>query len=254
MPDPPAAPSLFSSGSALFLDFDGTLVDIAPRPDAVVVDPALPELLESLRTTLGGALAVVTGRPIADIDGFLPGLALDACGLHGLERRVGGRTWPLDLPDLQDEIDALERRLAPLGQVLVENKKVGVAVHWRLAPDAEGEARAAIDALAARLGPGYRIQDGKAVREIVPVAAGKGQGIRALLSVPPYRGRRPIFVGDDRTDEDGFAAANEVGGVSIKVGPGATAARFRVESPEGVRGLLGAWCTGSDDRSLLDQA
>jgi trehalose 6-phosphate phosphatase len=228
--------------AALFLDFDGTLVDIVPHPDAVIVDPGLPEVLTGLRSRLGGALAIVTGRPISDIDRFLPRLGLDVCGLHGLERRIGGIvSVPDGLRDLGPEVAALRRALAGHPGILIENKGISVAVHWRMAPEAEAEARAAIDDLARRLGPTHRVQEGKAVRELVPMAAGKGEAIRALMRMPPYRGRRPIFSGDDVTDEHGFAAVRDLGGATVKVGVGETGAERRVASPTELRSALAEW-------------
>lgn len=227
---------------ALFLDFDGTLVEIAATPDAVVVMPGLPELLSGLRARLGGALAIVTGRPVAGIDQFLPGLSLDACGMHGLERRLAGRTaFPDDLADLSPKIAQLRARLASHPGVIIEDKRVGVAVHWRTAPDAELDARAAIDDLARELGPAYKIQDGKAVSELVPARAGKGEGVRALMLSEPYTGRRPIFVGDDKTDEYGFAAVNDQGGISIKIGLGDTLANYRLSSTAAFRHVMEEW-------------
>ena len=228
-------------GLALFLDFDGTLVDIAERPEAVAIDPGLPALLQSLRQALGGALAIVTGRTIADVEGFLPGLGLDICGLHGFERRLAGTTAVPALPDLTADIGDLRARLGDRPGIVVEDKRIGVAVHWRMAPAFEEDAKAALDELAARLGPAYRVQDGKAVREILPAGAGKGRAIRDVMTVEPYRGRRPVFVGDDRTDEPGFDVVNAVGGVSIKVGAGPTIARHRMVSPAAVRRWLAAW-------------
>jgi trehalose 6-phosphate phosphatase len=213
------------AATAAFFDFDGTLVDIADRPEAVVVDPAIPDLLTRLRAACGGALAIVTGRPVAAVDGFLPDLDLDSCGLHGLERRVGGRV--LDAP--------------PLPSVSRE------ADHWRMAPEAEGEARALVDDLLRRLGPEYRLQQGKAVCEVVPARAGKGEAIRALMAEPPYRGRVPVFFGDDVTDEHGFGMVNALGGVGVKIGPGDTAAAWRIESPSALRALLNRWLSGSPD-------
>lgn len=223
---------------ALFLDFDGTLVEIAGRPDAVVVSPDLPALLDDLRASLGGALAVVTGRALADIDGFLPGLALDGCGLHGIERRIGGRSFSPDLPAIPAAIADLQRRFADRPGVIVEDKRVGVGLHWRLAPDEEADAKAAIIALARDLGSGYRVQDGKAVSEVVPIEAGKGAGIRAMMTHPPYADRCPIFAGDDRTDEDGFAAVLSLGGSAIKIGPGPTGADLHSASVETFRSWL----------------
>lgn len=232
----------------MFFDFDGTLVDIADRPDGVVVDPRLPDLLVGLRAACGGALAVVTGRPIAAVDGFLPGLELDACGLHGLERRVGGHS--LDAPALASvsaDAQVLRERLAHHPGIVIEDKGVSVAVHWRMAPEAEGEARRLVEDLLRRLGPGYRAQEGKAVCEVVPARAGKGEGIRALMAEPPYRDRVPAFFGDDVTDEHGFAAVNALGGVSVKVGPGESLAAWRIGSPAALRTLLQVWLMGPAD-------
>lgn len=228
----------------LFLDFDGTLVDIAERPDSVVVEAGLPALLDQLRDRLGGALAIVTGRTVADLDTYLPGF--DTCGLHGLDRRVAGRmTRPTDLSSLAPEVTAIRARFATRPGVLVEDKGVGVAVHWRTAPDAMEAVIAAVTELADRLGPGYRVQAGKAVREIVPVSAGKGGAIRDLCGTPPYLGRRPVFAGDDVTDEGGFSATNALGGVSVKVGIGPTAASHRAASTTAFRAWLAAFATGA---------
>lgn len=235
-----------SAAWALFLDFDGTLVDIAERPDDVVVGPGLLDLLLRLRLRAGGALAIVTGRTVADLEGFLPDGSLDVCGVHGLERRVAGLlSSPAGLAELRPEIARLTRAFADRPGILVEDKGVGVAIHWRMAPDAEHDAKAAIAELARRLGPAYRIQDGKAVRELVPAAAGKGAAIRALMTAPPYLGRRPIFVGDDRTDEDGFAAVDALGGTGVKVGPGPTGAGRRIARRAGVRPWLEGLVEGS---------
>jgi trehalose 6-phosphate phosphatase len=230
------------ANSALFLDFDGTLVEIAPTPDAVLVDPGLPELLSRLRDRLGGALAIVTGRPVAGIDHFLPGLDLDACGMHGLERRIAGHVvFPDDFADLSSQVARLRARLANHPGLIIEDKRIGVAVHWRTAPEGEEDARAAIDDLARELGPAYKIQDGKAVRELVSARAGKGEGIRALMRSEPYAGRRPVFVGDDKTDEHGFEAVNELNGVTVKIGPGDTLARHRLSSSAELRKVLETW-------------
>jgi trehalose 6-phosphate phosphatase len=236
------------AATAAFFDFDGTLVDIADRPEAVVVDPAIPDLLTRLRAACGGALAIVTGRPVAAVDGFLPDLDLDSCGLHGLERRVGGRVLDAPpLPSVSREAETLREKLSRHPGVVIENKGISVAVHWRMAPEAEGEARKLVNDLLRRLGPEYRLQQGKAVCEVVPARAGKGEAIRALMAEPPYRGRVPVFFGDDVTDEHGFGMVNALGGVGVKIGPGDTAAAWRIESPSALRALLNRWLSGSPD-------
>jgi trehalose 6-phosphate phosphatase len=229
---------------ALFLDFDGTLVEIVDRPDAVLVDPALPETLARLRERLGGALALVSGRSVATLDGFLAPFAGDAAGLHGVEYRVGGRFFPCDPgahPALRRGVERLHEAVAGWPGVLVEDKGCSVALHWRLAPDQAEDARALMMALAAELGAAYRIQAGKAVAEILPASSGKGPVIARLMEEAPYRGRRPVFVGDDLTDENGFAVVNALGGLSIRVGGGDTIAAARLPDPAALRAALPRW-------------
>lgn len=241
---------------ALFLDFDGTLVEIAPRPDQVVVDPDLGPALERLRDRLGGALAVVTGRPIGVIDDFLAPARFDVAGLHGVERRAGTRVTggrAEDHPELRARIGPLCAAVAGLQSVLIEDKGASVAVHWRLATPADAEqAEAAVKSVAADLGAAYRLQLGKAVGEIVPASAMKGSAIRAFSLEPPYAGRRAIFLGDDLTDEKAFATVNEDGGVSVRIGSADTIATRRLGNPEEVRALLYDWANGGpiDPESL----
>lgn len=233
---------------ALFLDFDGTLAEIAPRPDAVRVEPGLVETLESLRGRLGGALAIVTGRPVSVIDGFLAPARLDAAGLHGVECRVGGAiagSRAEDHPELRRQVAALQAERAALAGVLIEDKGASVAVHWRLASAADaGRAEALVKAAAEALGDAYRLQLGKAVGEIVPAQATKAHAIRTFLAQAPYAGRKPVFFGDDRTDEIAFASVQEDGGVAVRVGDGDTAAARRLPDPAAVRALLRGWAAG----------
>ncbi|POR41370.1 trehalose-phosphatase [Methylobacterium sp. V23] len=234
---------------ALYLDFDGTLVEIAPKPDQVRVDPALAPALEKLRTRLGGALAIVTGRPIRVIDDFLVPARFDVAGLHGVERRVDGVVSggsAEDHPALRAQVPALHAAVTDLEHVLIEDKGASVAVHWRLATPSDAAAgEEAVKAAAVALGSAYRLQLGKAVGEIVPASATKGHAIRALAENPPYAGRRAIFLGDDLTDEKAFAVINETGGVSVRIGGAETIASRRLIDPEDVRRLLYAWAEGA---------
>ena len=236
-----------SARYAVFLDFDGTLVEIAPTPDAVRVDPGLVPALGKLRDRLGGALAIVTGRPVAVIDDFLAPARFDVAGLHGAERRTGGETTGgADDPALRSEVDGLRHRLKPLGKVLIEDKGASVAVHWRLANPHDAQvAEATVKEAAAHLGQSYRLQLGKAVGEIVPASATKGHAIRTLSESPPYAGRRAIFLGDDRTDEIAFAIVNADGGISVRIGDEETVAARRLGTPSEVRALLAAWAEGA---------
>ncbi|WP_348645307.1 trehalose-phosphatase [Methylobacterium sp. BTF04] len=244
---------------ALYLDFDGTLVEIAPTPDQVRVDPALPAALERLRERLGGALAIVTGRPIGVIDDFLSPARFDVAGLHGVERRVDGVVsggTADDHPALRARIAGLVAAVTGLDAVLIEDKGASVAVHWRLAKSADAAAaEEAVKATAAALGSAYRLQLGKAVGEIVPALATKGHAIRAFAEHAPYAGRRAIFLGDDLTDEKAFAVVNEGGGISVRIGAADTIATRRLDHPEAVRRLLYSWADGAPiDPDALPQA
>jgi trehalose 6-phosphate phosphatase len=234
---------------ALFLDFDGTLVEIAERPDAVIVPPDLGGTLTALRDRLGGALAIVTGRSIAVIDAFLAPERLDVAGLHGVEYRLAGELFPCrpqDHPDLRRAIAALEQRFASEPGILIEDKGCSVALHWRLAPAAKDLATQTMTDMAAALGSSYRLQLGKAVAEVLPARATKGSIIRHFLTEGLYRNRRPIFVGDDLTDEQAFEAVDSIDGISIRIGPGPTRARYRVDGPSALREVLGRWARLTD--------
>lgn len=224
-----------SPACALFLDFDGTLVDIAPEPDAVVVPSGLVPTLAALQRYLGGAVAVVSGRPIREIDRFLAPLRLPVAGVHGAERRKAGGGF--DCAGAHP-LDAVERAAAALAagdaRLLVEHKRASIALHYRQAPDREADCIEAMQAAVER-SPGLTLLRGKMVVEAKPGGASKGSAIEAYLREPPFAGRRPVFVGDDVTDEAGFAAVQRLGGLGVKVGEGATVARQRLADPGALR-------------------
>jgi trehalose 6-phosphate phosphatase len=228
---------------AFFFDFDGTLVEIAPTPDGVQVQPDTLALLAELRTLTNGAVAVVSGRGIDSIDGFLGMPDLPVAGLHGAERRdANGDTQRVGFHD--ERLLRMERVLAEVVNtnpgMLLEIKGASLALHYRNAPDRERVARVATERLVADHPASYVLQPGKMVYEIKPKDVDKGRALRAFLDEPPFAGRKPVFVGDDLTDEKGFAVVNELGGVSIKVGGGETIARTRVESVSALTGWLAA--------------
>lgn len=230
--------------SALFLDFDGTLVDIVSRPDAVVVDPGLPKILSRLQKLLGGALAIISGRPISFLDERFGEYRFDMAGLHGLEHRIGGRLSlcdPDEHPLLRGLVERFEDIFASKPGLLIEDKGCSVAIHWRQAPHERDFALAAVHAALEALGSDYRVQAGKAVAEILPSAAGKGKVIERFLQSPPYLGRRPIFIGDDLTDENGFRTVNAHGGLSVRIGEGETVAKERLGTPDDLRHSLSVW-------------
>lgn len=226
---------------ALFLDFDGTLAELAPQPDAVTVPPELIETLSSLRLRLGGALAVISGRPIEQLDRLLAPLQLPCAGVHGVERRrADARLVRMELAvqasldRLAEQADALAARHPGL---LVERKPGALALHYRLAPAFEAACINLMERAVAD-DPTLALLHGKQVIEAKPQAASKGRAIEAYMHEAPFIGRKPLFVGDDVTDEAGFAAVQQLGGCGIKVGGGATQARLRVADPATLRAWL----------------
>lgn len=224
---------------ALFLDFDGTLTELAPTPDAVTIDPALRSVLAALEEGLGGALAIVSGRPLSEIDALL-GIGLPGAGVHGLELREtrGGAVQP---PRDMAAIRVIERALAPMVEadprLILERKPGAIAFHYRRAPEREDECRAAMARALDGL-TGMALIDGKMVLEVKPDHMNKGVAIARLLDVEPFAGRIPVFAGDDRTDEDGFEVVNARKGVTIKIGPGDTRASHRLSSVDALLAWL----------------
>jgi len=234
---------------ALFLDVDGTLLDFAPRPDAVVVDAAIPPLLRNLRERLGGALALVSGRPLEQIDDLF-GLRGAAAGSHGAELRHADGHVERHLGNVE-RIDALlqeaRRRAAAWPGVFVEDKRNAFALHWRNAPACADAVQRLGAELAHDAGDGYELLHGHAVVEIKPRGADKGRALDALMREPPFAGRTPWMIGDDVTDEHAFAAANARGGAAIRVGaPRPTRARFALATPRAVFDWLAAFAAQSD--------
>jgi trehalose 6-phosphate phosphatase len=233
-----ALPPLAWHGCALFLDFDGTLVDLAPHPDDVKVEPELHAALALLHEQLGGALAIVSGRPVEQIDQMLWPLVLPAAGVHGMERRgADGRMWRNPLPAL-DVARALANELAAQFPGLwLEEKYGALALHYRQAPQAGPSTIARLRAGLMRH-PDLVVMEGKMVIEVKQAAINKGSAIRDFCAAPPFAGRTPVFIGDDTTDEAGFAWVQEQGGVAVKVGEGATLAQHRIASAAALRQAL----------------
>jgi trehalose 6-phosphate phosphatase len=222
---------VLDSRSALFLDFDGTLAEIAPRPEAVALLPGIVPALIALQRRLGGALALISGRPIDQLDTFMQPLSLPMAGVHGVERRgADGKLSRVAAPAL----DALEREAQALADahpgVLVERKPGALALHYRLSPQSECLCLALMQR-AVQDSSQLSLLHGNKVVEVKPAGATKGHAIADFLQEPPFAGRRPVFAGDDTTDEAGFAVAQQHGGEGIKVGQGPTLARHRVANP-----------------------
>jgi len=226
---------------SLFLDFDGTLVELAPTPEAIVVPPRLPSLLRVLSMRFDGALALVTGRSLSNLDRHL-GLSLPAAGQHGAQRRLVP-----DQPVAEHPVPALDTvryRVSGLAGdwpgLVVEDKGSTLAVHYRGVPEAKREVTALLDELARASSGELELLTGKSVCEVRPAGANKGAALEAFLREPPFAGRMPLMVGDDVTDEAGFAAALNAGGAAIKVGEGESCAPWRLPAPQAVRNWLSA--------------
>jgi trehalose 6-phosphate phosphatase len=225
--------------SALFLDFDGTLTELAAKPDAVVVAPDLVDILSRLHEGLGGALAIVSGRPVAEIDNFLFPLILPIAGVHGAERRGSdGLLRRMAAPNIDRVVAAARELSVEHPALLVETKPGAVAVHYRQAPELE---QICVDAMdrAVGLAEGMVLLRGKMVVEIKPHRATKGLAVRSFLQEdPPFKGRCPWFIGDDVTDEAAFEAVQSMRGVAVKIGPGETMAQHRMQTPAELRQWL----------------
>ncbi len=278
---------------ALFLDLDGTLLELAEEPDGVELSERLRKLLPKLPEATGGAVAFVSGRPIREIDRLLAPHRFALAGVHGNERRSNGMadTLPMDsaaadspardstaadspaanspaadspaadspatdvlpkdappperLPTTNPgALDGVRRAMDAFHVanpgVIVEDKQIGVALHYRKRADLEGAVLELAARLEAALPPGYDLLRGAMVVEIKPAAMNKGAAVRAFMREPPFVKRTPVFVGDDITDEAAFEAVNSLGGVAVKVRSGASAAPWRLPNVDAVLGWLEA--------------
>jgi trehalose 6-phosphate phosphatase len=238
---PPPPP--LSTNCALFLDIDGTLAELVDNPRDVRIDAAVAAALPRLAQSLDGALALITGRAITDADRLFPRLKLPLAGQHGCERRGADGVIHLCTPhpETLDRLRALARGLAARHPgVLFEDKGATLALHYRGSPHLALQLRRALRSSLddADDTDGYTLQRGKMLLEVRPENRDKGTAIRDFMAEAPFAGRLPVFLGDDRTDEHGFAAVEALGGWSIKVGQGATRAHFRLANIAAVRRWL----------------
>ncbi len=231
-----AAPPL-----AIFTDFDGTLVELAETPDSVDVPNTLAAQLERTVREFDSAFAVLTGREIADIDRFLAPLHLPIAGAHGTQRRRADGVLqdidPAALSAAEEIAEAVQPLLSAHPELVMEAKEGAVALHFRRAPELETAVRIAMED-AVHSVANFTLVPGKMVLEARSSGVNKGAALRAFMLEEPFRGRTPIFIGDDVSDEDGFIAAQELGGVGIKLGQGETAARMRIADVASVHALI----------------
>ena len=234
-------PAIDPDRHALFLDFDGTLVGFVDDPDKVAIRPAARDRLQQLSQALSGALAIVSGRRISDLDRFLSPLAFAAAGVHGLERRgaPGAEIERLAGPELLDDIrESLSETLAQNPRLRLEDKGTALVLHYRNAADLEDAARRAMDrAVAGR--HDLVVMNGDNIVEVHPAGMDKGVALAAMMESAPFSGRVPVYVGDDTTDEYALKTAREAGGVSIKVGTKESVAEYRLEDVAAVHRWLG---------------
>ena len=231
---------------ALFLDFDGTLVDIAQQPELVSVPSDLVRILSQLSARLSGALAIVSGRSLSELDLFLKPLVLPVAAEHGAVQRLpGGLRVNAKPPDLQEISQVALALMVRHTRLRVEIKSASVALHYRQAPELE---MLCLDAMeeAVKHTVGVELLKGKCVFEIKMTGVSKGMAINTFMTQTPFRGRTPVFAGDDTTDEAGFLAVQALGGQGIKVGEGISLADLRCPNPTSLREWLQGASGGVD--------
>jgi trehalose 6-phosphate phosphatase len=251
--------------TAFFLDCDGTLAEIVAEPSLARVEPDVLASVRTLHERCGGALAIVSGRSIAQLDGLFRPLSLPVAGVHGLERRDAAghvRRADVDTATLGDAVARIDAFVSRHPGLICEAKPCSVALHYRMRPDLEGEARELASALAV-MHPSLALLSGKAVVELCAGERTKGDAIAAFMSEPPFAGRLAVFAGDDVTDESAFEMLATAGGITIKVGEGETRAAHRVATPaefhDWLAQLAARWTedmkerprTGTRDRSAF---
>jgi trehalose 6-phosphate phosphatase len=233
------APPVRLSRPALFLDLDGVLAELAETPDAVTPEPRRTAVLTALAPRLGGRVAIISGRTIAEIDRIADSSMASASGVHGLERRRadGGFLRAEASEAVRGAVRAFEDFARAHPGVIVEDKAVAAGLHYRGAPDVAAEAEVLARRLAAETG--LTLQPGNMVVELKTPGASKGTAVKAFMAEAPFAGAVPVMLGDDLTDEDGFRAASELGGFGVLVGPPReTAARFGLPDVDAVLGWL----------------
>lgn len=250
MPDDKLPP--ISPDTALFLDFDGTLVELTGQPELVQIPPALGGTLALLSRQLNGALALVSGRRLHDLDDFLTPLKLPAAGEHGARRRsASGALVTAPATDLRRVLLAAEGLLQGHPGLKLERKNLAISLHYRQAPELESLCLQ-IMREAVEHSPGLDLLQGKCVIDVKPAGVSKGTAIAAFMAEVPFAGRVPLFVGDDVTDEAGFAEVLRLGGHTVKVGAGATLAQHRCAGVAELAAWLQAAASPGNPRERLE--
>ena len=247
-------PVFETSEAAFFLDFDGVLVALAETPDAVVVPPDVPSLLADLHRLAGGAVAIVSGRAVADIRRYLPDFPGVVVGSHGAQIDRGDGPEQVVNPD-PAHVEALQKMVEGFAVTdpayIAESKPTGVVLHFRRKPELRGAAYHMLEAALAEF-DGFHIHHSKMAFEVRPDGVGKENAVQTLMTEPPFAGRRPAYFGDDVTDELALEWVRDAGGVSVKVGDGQTVATCRLNSPDDVRAALARQVAGLTPQSPAD--
>ena len=228
---------------ALFLDIDGTLLQLAETPDSVDIDPFLGMALTETASILGGALALITGRSIRDVDVLFPGIMMPVAGQHGCERRSCDGAMNLHSADAKtlDRLrDLFSNFAARHPGILVEHKGASLALHYRAVPELASHVHRSVRDAMEDVEGSWTVEGGTRLVEIRPGGRNKGRAIQDFMGERPFAGRRPVFVGDDRGDEHGFRVVEKARGIAVKVGSGATCARHRLPDDDAVRAWIAA--------------
>lgn len=238
----------FAFNWCFFLDIDGTLLEYVERPEFAQADAELRGLLGDLQFIAHGALALISGRSVADIDRMFAPEKYAVAGQHGIERRGHNgllNIHPVPAAALKHALTVLKDLAAQHPGLVLENKGSTLALHFRLAPQLGPQVWQAMRTLCDELGEQFELLSGKLLYEIKPGGKHKGTAIAEFLEEPPFRDRVPIFIGDDVTDEAAFVLVNRLRGCSVKVGPGVTSAHWRLTDSNAVRDWLRVYCNRS---------
>ena len=239
MPDAPLPESVSTDCDAFLLDVDGTILDIAETPEGVIVPQSLKRILARLQEQTAGAMALVSGRRVGDLDGLFAPLRFAAIGCHGAEwRRTAVGELAVRASPLSSRIgDSLRAAVADMPALRIEEKRYTIAFHYRRAPELGSELEARLRRAVGPF-PEMCLLRGKFVLEVKPCRFDKGEAVGALMRLPPFASRRPVFLGDDTTDEDAFAEVRALGGLGISVGRALPDAAFMLPSPTTARQWL----------------
>lgn len=242
-------PAINPGDTAFFFDVDGTLASLQPTPELVTVPADVCNHLQLLYQQSGGAVAIISGRPLLQIDQLFAPALLPAAGVHGAERRDNQGIITRMMPGtelLAEAEQRLKQGIAELPGVRLEKKGIAFALHYRQAPQFAEHARGLAQSVVSLI-PELTLVAGKCVVELKPANIDKGKAIGQFMQSPPFHGRMPVFLGDDLTDEQGFSVVNDLGGISVKIGQGQSQAQYRLENTTEVHRWLASVLKGAPD-------